>query len=51
MKQISIHRKEQWDLGCNPIVCIHYTHGDAHTRIFCLWFWGIEIGSLRWFRT
>lgn len=42
-----VHRKEQWDLNCWPIVCVHqrYDHGNGSRRIFCLWLWGIQIGN------
>lgn len=33
----SIHRKVQDDLGCAPIVCVHYREPNSSTRIFCLW--------------
>jgi len=44
---LNFHRKEQWDLGpCTPWVCIHWERPDSCTRIFCLWRWGMQIGSL-----
>ena len=44
-----LHRMEQWDLGCWPIVCAHwrYDHGNGCRRVFCLWLWGIQIGRFR----
>ena len=51
-----IHRQEQWDLDCWPIVCIHwfYDHDNGCRRVFCLWRWGIRIGygrrALHWRR-
>ncbi len=41
------HRKEQWDLKCNPILCIHEHVPNRSTRIFCIWFWGIQLGRSR----
>ena len=42
-----IHRKEQWDLECNPIICIHkfYDNGNGCKRVFCLYFknWKIKV--------
>jgi len=40
-----IHRKEQYDLKCWPIVCIHRKTIDECKRVFCLYFWGIQIGG------
>lgn len=36
----NIHRQEQWDLECTPVVCIHkdFDKGNGSKRIFCLWF-------------
>jgi len=39
--QIWVHRREQYDLDCWPIICIHRNRPDQCTRLFCLWFWGI----------
>ena len=46
---LHIHRKEQWDLNCWPLVCVHqsYDHGNGNRRVFCLWLWGIQIGRKR----
>jgi hypothetical protein len=41
-----IHRKEQWDLDCWPLVCIHWKVPNRTTRIFCLWRWGIQVRPL-----
>ena len=38
-----IHRLEQWDLDCWPLVCIHWRRPGRSTRIFCLWRWGIQV--------
>jgi hypothetical protein len=43
--KLSIHRKEQWDLNVYPIVCIHREIPNRSTRIFCIWKYGIQIGS------
>lgn len=40
-----IHRLEQWDLECWPIVCVHWKTANRSKRIFCLWLWGIQVGS------
>lgn len=34
-----IHRLEQWDLECHPIICIHenFDHGNGCRRVFCLY--------------
>ncbi|QIW89786.1 hypothetical protein PQE71_gp104 [Bacillus phage Izhevsk] len=44
-----IHRKDQWDLHCKPIICIHkyYDGGNGCKRVFCLWFDGLK---LKWSR-
>jgi hypothetical protein len=44
-----IHRKEQWDLGCWPWLCVHqrYDQGNGCRRIFCVWGGGIQIGPWR----
>lgn len=44
---ISIHRKEQWDLDCWPLLCVHWTTPNRSRRILCLWRWGIQVGSAR----
>lgn len=31
-----VHRKEQWDLGVNPIVCVHKVSPNTTERVFCL---------------
>ena len=36
-----IHRKEQWDLECWPIVCVHKEAPGESKRVFCLWVWGM----------
>jgi hypothetical protein len=42
---LHVHRKEQWDLDCWPLVCVHwrYDGGNGNKRIFCLWRWGIQV--------
>jgi hypothetical protein len=40
------HRKEQWDLNCTPLICVHFKKPGLSKRIFCLWFWGVQIGGL-----
>ena len=42
------HRKEQWDLECWPIICLHVRTANAWTRWFCLWRWGIQVGNWYW---
>ncbi len=41
-----IHRLEQWDLDCWPLVCVHWKRPNRSTRIFCVWRWGIQIRPL-----
>ncbi|MFA5037415.1 MAG: hypothetical protein WC479_09600 [Candidatus Izemoplasmatales bacterium] len=43
------HRLNQWDIGCDPIICIHwrYDQGNGCRRIFCLWSGGIAFGRKR----
>ncbi len=44
-----IHRKEQWDIGCHPLVCVHRQNENGSERVFCLWLWGVEVsGERRW---
>jgi hypothetical protein len=45
---ISIHRKEQYDLDCFPLVCLHWNTPNGSLRVFCLWRWGIQIGPWYW---
>lgn len=45
---LSIHRKEQWDYNCWPIVCIHRRSPNVSQRIFCLWVGGLQIGKKLW---
>ena len=40
---LSIHRKEQWDLDCWPLLCAHW----RSRRVFCLWRWGFQVGRAR----
>ena len=42
-----IHRLEQWDLDCWPIVCVHWKQPNRSRRIFCLWRWGIQVRPFR----
>ena len=46
---LSFHRKEQWDLKCHPILCVHRKtdNGNKSTRVFCIWWGGIEVVGLR----
>lgn len=46
-RQIHIHCKQQWDLQCNPIICIHYKKPNRSKRVFCIWRGGIQIGSFQ----
>jgi hypothetical protein len=53
MVTLSIHRKEQWDLNCWPLVCVHLKRTDSRKmrsckRLFCLWRGGIQVGSRVW---
>lgn len=36
--RLTLHNKEQWDLGRWPLVCAHwsYDHGNGSVRIFCI---------------
>ena len=40
-----IHRLEQWDLDCVPLICVHWRSPNRCQRVFCLWRWGIQIGK------
>lgn len=40
-----LHRQEQWDLDCWPLLCIHWQTPNRSRRVFCLWRWGIQIGN------
>lgn len=42
---IWFHRKEQFDLDCWPLICLHWRTLDGSKRLFCLWLWGIQIGK------
>lgn len=44
---IQIHNKEQDDLNCFPIVCIHWRKPGHSKRIFCLWKWGLQVFGFR----
>jgi hypothetical protein len=44
---LSIHRKEQWDLDCWPLICAHWNTPNRSRRVFCLWRWGIQVGRGR----
>lgn len=46
----SIHRMEQWDLGCWPWVCIHWHYPNGARRVFCLWPGGVQVGEWYWLR-
>lgn len=41
--RLSIHRKEQWDLGCRPVFCIHLHRANVSQRMLCVWRWGIVV--------
>ena len=41
-----LHRLEQWDLACWPIICAHWNTPNRSMRIFCLWRWGLQIRPL-----
>ena len=43
-----IHRLEQWDLDCWPMICVHWRSVDRSQRVFCLWRWGVQLGPSRW---
>jgi hypothetical protein len=38
---LKFHRKEQCDLECKPIICVHRYDANCSQRVFCLWFWGV----------
>ncbi len=42
------HRREQWDLNCWPLLCVHWKSPRVSSRIFCLWTGGIQVGKWRW---
>lgn len=46
--KINIHQKEQYDLGCFPLACVHVERTDSSTRVFCLWSGGIQVGPWYW---
>lgn len=53
--KLQFHRKEQWDLGCWPLLCVRRNGTNRagnyeSSRVFCLWLWGIQIGSWLWCR-
>ena len=45
-----VHRNEQWDLGCVPLVCVHRERRKSCARVFCLWGRGVQIGRWYWMR-
>ena len=45
-----VHRNEQWDLGCVPLVCVHRERRQSCSRVFCLWSRGVQIGKWYWMR-
>lgn len=47
---LELHRKEQWDLECWPILCAHWNTSNGSRRVFCLWWLGIQIGDWYWMR-
>jgi hypothetical protein len=47
---LSVHRKEQYDLECKPLVCVHLTEPNRSRRLFCLWRWGVQVGRWLWSR-
>ena len=42
-----IHRLEQWDLDCWPLICVHWKRPNRSTRIVCVWRWGIQVRPFR----
>ncbi len=46
----TIHRKEQDDIGCVPLVCVHRREPNSRTRVFCLWTGGVQVGSRQFIR-
>lgn len=49
-RELSFHRKEQYDLNVQPWVCIHARTANASQRVFCLWSGGVQVGRrvCRW---
>jgi len=43
--KLKLHRKEQWDLNCKPLLCLHIHRTDESVRVFCLWSHGLQIGN------
>jgi hypothetical protein len=44
--ELRFHRREQWDLECEPWLCVHLASpGEFSTRIFCVWWLGVQVGS------
>jgi hypothetical protein len=41
-----IHRNEQYDLPCYPIICVHWMRPNRSTRVLCVWRWGLQIRPL-----
>jgi len=35
------HRREQWDLGIKPLLCVHLKRQDSTTRLLTVYRWGI----------
>lgn len=44
--QLWLHRREQWDLDCDPWLCVHWRRPDSSMRVFCVWRWGLDLGPL-----
>lgn len=47
LNSLWFHRKEQYDLNCWPIICLHWREPGHSKRLFCLYFWGVQIGKFR----
>ncbi len=43
--EINVHRKEQWDLNCWPLLCVHVHRPNGSRRVFCLWRGGVQVGK------
>jgi len=46
IRNYRIHRMEQWDLECFPMICVHREEYDSSIRLFCVWFLGCTDISL-----
>lgn len=41
----AFHRKDQLDLQCKPLICVHLKKTGTSRRIFCLWLFGLQVGK------